>query len=65
MAKEKKIRRKRCPWCLYKVEGLRAHIEDRHFPRHCSVCLKTMASHPQTKGSPTSTIVCQGGAFVV
>lgn len=58
------VRRKRCPICdeMF-AQPLREHIEDRHFPKHCTVCDKTEASHEHTDCSPTYTLACEGGEF--
>ena len=57
-------KRKRCPFCAGLVSKMAQHIQDRHFPLHCSVCLKTMDSHPHMVCSPPVTIPCEGGSFI-
>ena len=59
-----KTKRKRCLFCSELVDDQKAHVISRHFPRHCTVCLKTMDSHPKTLSSPAVTIPCEGALFV-
>jgi hypothetical protein len=61
-----------CPFCLKSGESktnsilaLREHIELNHFPRHCSVCLRTKESHMLTLDSPSIRKACGDGFFVV
>lgn len=57
--------RARCPFCreLYLKAAMQAHITERHFPTHCTVCDRTPNSHPTTETSPPYTMPCEGGCF--
>ena len=62
----KKVGRVRCPFCFYVHDKpeLAAHIRARHFPQHCTVCLKPESVHEVSSTSPTYTIACFGGRFI-
>jgi len=57
------MRRKRCPICRRLETNLVGHIQNWHYPTHCTVCDKTPESHEQTKSSPHLTFPCAGGIF--
>jgi hypothetical protein len=59
------VKRKRCPFCLRLEVDVKRHIEEWHFPRHCSECLRTMISHPKTQTSPQDYIPCTGAFFTI
>lgn len=57
--------RSRCPFCRAMFADLKAHIEERHLIKYCTVCLKVDWAHPTTPSSPPCTFPCPYGVFAI